>query len=274
MSEGRSDDIVVVVGGHSYDDTALAALLDATCGRRWRWCERDDVGALDVAGLSVEVRYDIAGLALARGREPEPADPTVAERTHLAALSQAGVGLVVLHHAIASWPTWDAWADGIGARFFYAPGRWGDRAWPASGYAMGRLELEPVAGHPVTEGVEAFTIDDEQYLCPTVPGLEPLLRVAVPLQPEAAIDTHHEVVVGERRPALDHPPADPAVASLVGWCTSVGRSPVVVLLPGHGRPAFEHPDYRRLIANAVDWAGSDDARRWAVDRGAPGFSVA
>ena len=53
--------------------------------------------------------------------------------------------------------------------------------------------------------------------------------------------------------------------------TALFSSPVVVLLPGHGRPAFEHPAYRRLVANAVAWVGSDDARRWAVQRGAAGF---
>ncbi len=272
-SEGAADEVAVVVGGHSYDEAALADLFDAACVGRWAWCDRGGVADLDLDTLSVEVRYDIAGLELARGHEPVAVDPTPEERAHLAALSEAGIGLLVLHHAIASWPTWDGWADAVGARFLYAPGRWRGRPWPASGYAMGRLDLQPVAAHPVTAGVSPFTIDDEQYLCPVSIDHEPLLRVAAPLAPDAAIDTHHEVTDGVRRAAPPQPALEPGAASVVGWCTSIGRSPVVVLLPGHGRAAFEHPDYRRLVANAVAWLGGAPARAWAERRARPGFAV-
>jgi type 1 glutamine amidotransferase len=256
--------LLAITGGHRVDLDAFAAMVDAACAALgWTWTHDEQPAAQ--RWLSGEhahewdaiLLHDLPGLTLARGSEPEPAGPSPEVRRGVAELLDAGTGIVATHHALAGWPTWDGWAEVLGGRFLYAPGRLRGTDVPASGYRMDTYRVVPVTDHPVCTGVEPFELTDELYLCPVFEGdVEPLLTTDADTSPGSMIDTYREVRHGERVAA----PAQPG-SNLLGWATAPGNSRVVYLLPGHTAGTMQHPMYRRLLTNAVAWvARRTDAR--------------
>ena len=252
--------LLAVTGGHRVDLDAFRAMLDAVCGRlgwQWahatqpeaqRWLRPRHAGVWDAIVL-----HDIPGLALARGTEPVPTDPSDDVRQGVLDLMATGQGIVATHHALAGWPTWDGWAEILGGRFLYAPGRLRGSDVPPSGYRMDRYRVEVAdPDHPVCAGIEPFDLDDELYLCPVFEDeVEPLLRTDADTSPATMLDPHREVVAGQQVAAADQPGSD-----LLGWARTTGPSRLVYLLPGHGPSTMEHPQYRRLLANACAWVAN------------------
>jgi type 1 glutamine amidotransferase len=263
----------VVTGGHQVDLDAFLALADEACAaalaRRvhavqptaQQWL-RADAGARWTAVLL----YDIAGLRLRRGEAPAPVGPSVEVIGDLDAMLDAGVGLVVLHHALASWPAWDGWAEAVGGRFLYAPGELRGRRWPSSGTCRARYTARVVdPDHPVCAGVGDLVLDDETYLCPVFEhDVVPLLRGDFSRDPRRFVSTYEHVVVGEAMApdCTGHPTG----SDLVAWATSAGSSPIVYVQPGDSAATLAVPGYRRLVANALKWVASPRARAWALAR--------
>lgn len=83
--------------------------------------------------------------------------------------------------------------------------------------------------HPITAGINNFTIHDETY-CNyyTAPDVTLLLTT-------------------------DNPRNEPPVA----WAKQYGKSRVFYIMFGHGPSAWENPTYRRILANAVRWAAGE-----------------
>ena len=260
----------MVTGGHRFDLPAFTAMLDAVCDgwASWTHATQPEAQALltpaNAGRWSAVVLYDIAGLALARGAEPVVTAPSEQVQADLRALLDEGQGVVVLHHAIASWPAWDGWAHAVGGRYLYAPGSLDGAPLQASGYRMGGHTVEVLgASHPVLEGVATtFDVDDEIYLCPVFEHeVVPLLGTTANLSPEGFRDTYAEVRHGDSA-AMCSPGS--RGSRVVGWTKSAGRSPLVYLQPGHGPSTMQHPDYRRLLTNALRWVASADAHQWAA----------
>jgi len=254
--------LLAITGGHRFDLDALRAMLDGVCeALGWAWAHATQPGAQqwlrpEHAGTwDAIVLYDIPGLALARGAEPETSEASPATRSALLELLAAGQGIVAVHHALAGWPTWDAWADVLGGRFLYAPGVLHGVDVPASGYRMDRYRVDVAAPeHPVCAGVEPFEVDDELYLCPVFEDrVTPLLSTAAAIGANSMIDTYREVRFGERVTAA------PQVASqLLGWARQHGPSRIVYVLPGHGPSTMQNPQYRLLLANACAWVAGGE----------------
>jgi type 1 glutamine amidotransferase len=257
--------VLAITGGHRFDLDALRAMLEGVCemlGWEWAhatqpaaqsWLRPEHAGTWDAIVL-----YDIPGLALARGSEPAPSEPSQTTRSGLLDLLAAGQGIVAIHHALAGWPTWDAWADVLGGRFLYAPGVLHGQAVPASGYWMGRYRVDVAASeHPVCAGVESFEVDDELYLCPVFENVvTPLLTTPAAVDPDSMIDSYREVRYGERATA-----APQSASRLLGWARQHDSSRIVYLLPGHGASTMQHPQFRLLLANACAWVAGDEIRR-------------
>ena len=86
------------------------------------------------------------------------------------------------------------------------------------------------AGHPVTAGIEDFSILDEGYSNTSMlPGIHPLL------------ETHH-----------------PDCDKVIGWSMDVKNSRVVYLMGGHDRYAYENASFRRLLQNAIRWTSASN----------------
>jgi type 1 glutamine amidotransferase len=263
------NEVLVVTGGHRFDVPAFTAMLDAVCDGWASWTHATQPEAQQLltpanAGRwAAVVLYDIAGLALARGAEPAATSPSEQVQADLRALFDAGQGLVVLHHSIASWPAWDGWAHAVGGRYLYAPGTLDSRRLDASGYRMDRHTVEVIdRSHPVCDGVtDRFEVDDEIYWCPVFDDeVVPLLATTADLAPKGFRDTYAEVRHGDATATCA---AGSWGSRRVGWAKAAGNSPLVYLQPGHGPSTMQHPDYRRLLSNAVRWVASEAAHTWA-----------
>jgi type 1 glutamine amidotransferase len=151
-------------------------------------------------------------------------------RKNLQNFVERGRGLVVLHHALCSYNSWDWWwRDVVGARYLVKP----DVNAPASTYKHGEhLNITPVRAHPVLKGVEAIEMVDETYKGMWISGSNTLLLTT------------------------DNPTSDGPLA----WVSAYKKSRVVVIQPGHGREAHTHPAYRRLVGNALLWAAEGQSR--------------
>jgi type 1 glutamine amidotransferase len=204
------------------------------------------------------VFYDMPGLRFTRADPPlELEGPPAGFEAGFEALLAQGVGMVFLHHAMASWPSWHRYAEVVGARFLYTPGELWGRQWPDSGYLLDVTHTVEVLApdHPVCAGLPAtFELHDELYLTPPVaPGVTPLLRTTHPMTDDHFYSATH-AISGRRnaREGWSHPPGP----DLLGWTHTVGASRVVYLQPGDGPSSYADPHVRRLVRNAIGHVSS------------------
>ena len=268
--------LLVITGGHRVAmDEFLAAIASICTERGWvwahatqpraqRWLRPEFAGQWDAILL-----HDLPGLHLKRGVPPNPVGPDPEVAAALVDLLKAGQPLVVLHHAIAAWPGWEGWAEAIGGRFLYAPGRLRGEGLPSSGYRKGRFTISPTAPeHPVCAGVEPFEVDDELYFAPYFTDtITPLLEHDADRDGALYQDTFDEVSNGSSTGVTCEGRGQ--ASPLMGWTTVAGHSPVVTLLMGDGPSTFENPMFRQLLGNAIDWVNGHDARAAALAKPTP-----
>ena len=203
--------VLVVTGGHTYP-TSFYTVFEQP-GIAW-----DHVASSEEAYKSdLRERYDVLVLY----DMPKTLSATGAQ--NLRAFAEAGNGIVVVHHAIVSYPEWDWYRDLIGGRYLDKP--LGDRA--ASTYRHDeQMRIAIAHAHPVTEGLTAFSVRDETYkgmwLAPT-----------------------NTVLL-----TTDNPTGDPPVA----WISAYPHSRVVTIQLGHGPESHRDKSYRRLVLNSIRWS--------------------
>ena len=89
------------------------------------------------------------------------------------------------------------------------------------------VTVEPVAGHPLTQGSVRFTAKDEHYFM-------------------ALDDTQADVFLTTTSEHGTQP---------AGWTRTEGGGRVCVLTPGHNVEVWLHPAYQALIRNGLHWCG-------------------
>ncbi|MCJ2178768.1 ThuA domain-containing protein [Novosphingobium album (ex Hu et al. 2023)] len=249
---------LVAVRGHPFDRTAFDAMFQAMDGISATMVDQPVAARLmnpdGMRGFDVLVLYDMPGLDFeAEEGAPVYLEPPQDLALGMAALFEAGKGVVALHHALAGWPTWGAYHEWLGGQFLYHPGMVRGVPVPDSGYAHDvTYEAEVLAEHPVTAGLpKRFTLTDEPYLAQVfADDVTPLLRAGMPFTREHFYSA--ELAVQGRmyaRDGWDHPPG----SDLIGWTRQVANSRLVYLQPGDGASAYDNPNYRRLVENAVRW---------------------
>lgn len=270
--------VLVVTKGHPFEAEPFFALFDEL---DLDWTHVEHPEATDVltvegtAGYDTLVMYDMPGITFT-GQDPPTVfeQPTDEFKQGYLDMLEAGRGLVFLHHAIASWPAWPRFAEIVGGRFHYQPGRLGGRDWPDSGYAFDVTHtvevLEP--DHPICAGLEPrFEIVDELYLFPVLSddpelGLVPLMRSTYDFS-DGNFYSADRAIRGDRnsRDGWSHPPG----SDLVAWVKNAANSPLAYIQFADGPVTYADANFRRVLANAIDWASSDDAHGWARDRARP-----
>ncbi|WP_116997227.1 ThuA domain-containing protein [Desertimonas flava] len=259
----RPVDTLVVTGGHPFEAEPFFAVFDSLDSITWTSAtEPGD-------GHDVVVFYDMPGLRFTRGDPPvEVVEPTPDQRAAIARLCERGTGLVFLHHAVAGWPAWPAYAELVGGRFHYQPATLCGTEYPDSGY---RFDVEHTVevldpAHPVCAGLgPSFSLTDELYCAPVFEDrVVPLMRTSFPTGDPAQFFSADQAIRGvrNRNDGWSHPPG----SNLVAWAKAAGRSPVVYLQFGDGPVTYADPSYRRALANAIAWVASPDAREWAAAR--------
>lgn len=125
-----------------------------------------------------------------------------------------GGAFLNLHNSMGLYPKDGAYLDLVGGHYIgHGP--------------LERFRVEVVDhDHPITQGVEDFSIADEQHT-------PPYNKDKVNLLLQSRADG-----------------AEPAAA---GWYYEPGIGRLCHLAPGHTREALFHPMYQRLLRNAVNW---------------------
>lgn len=247
-------DLVVLSGGHPYDEAAFAALLDSLDGWRVTHLIHPEAERLVGEGTADAAEailfYDMPGYTFADGTVTMR-PPGEAFRRALEARFAAGRGAVAMHHALAGWALWPQWADWLGGRFLYQPGTVGGRAVADSGYRHDVNYLAAVMpGHPVTSGVPAeFALSDELYLAEVFEDeIVPLVRARHPFVRDGFYSAA-AAVAGRMfdNQGWDHPPG----SDLVAWTKKAGAADLVYLQFGDGPAAYTNAAVRLLLANAL-----------------------
>lgn len=131
------------------------------------------------------------------------------------AFVESGGGFLNLHNSMGLYPPDGPYLHLVGGRY--------------TGHGpLERFRVEVVdAEHPITRGVEGFSVPDEQH---------------TPIYDEKRV---HLLL----RSRSD----DGKTVAAAGWVREPGRGRVCHLAPGHTREALLHPMYQRLLRNAVRW---------------------
>lgn len=211
--------VLVVTGGHDYDQAGFKRLWDADAGITYRREEHPQA----LATLTSPAAKDFDAVVLYDMVQPISAE----QKKRYVELIQGGTGLVALHHSLASFQDWPEYEQMIGGKFFLAKHLEDGAEKPPSGYQHDvDIPVEIAAPeHFITRGLKDFTIHDETYSRFRVhPAAYPLLK------------TKH---------SLSGP--------VIGWTQPYGRARVVYLQLGHDDGAYSNPNYRQLVARAIRW---------------------
>jgi len=205
---------LVVTGGHDYDPDFYTIFQDRP-GFTWRHAlSNQEAFATDLRkSVDVLVLYDFS----------QKLDD--AGRARLQAFAESGKGIVVLHHAIADYQSWEWWwKEVVGGRYVLQA----EPGYPGSDYKHDQwMEIVPAMNHPIVRDIGPMRFLDETYRGLWLsPDAKPLLRTT-------------------------QATSDP----VVGWISPWSKSRVVYLQPGHDRHTHRHPAYRNLVRNAILWAG-------------------
>jgi type 1 glutamine amidotransferase len=213
--------VLLVTGGHGFKREPFLQMLredkliefhEAENGASAKAYERDDLSTYDVI-LLYDMTQNITDL----------------QKANLIREIDRGVGLVVLHHALVSYQQWPKYERIIGGRYPEDQNHRGEVT-PALGY---RHDVDvPVTivarTHPITRGLDDFTIRDEIYWG---------YRVSRDVTPLIAT-THADS------------------GNPLGWARQEGDARIVYIQLGDSPTAYSNPSYRRLLSQSIQWAGN------------------
>jgi hypothetical protein len=216
--------VLLVVGGHDYQTNDFHQLFEQNPDVTFkvvehpnahRWLQRDKAAAYDVIVL-----YDMW-------------QPITDEaKSDFIARLNDGKGLVALHHALASYQAWNEYPNIIGGRYHLKPRLVNNVEIPGSTYqhdVQFKVTILNLA-HPITRGLEDFTIHDETYdAFEVLPQSKPLLGTPAPTSGPVIAWTHH-----------------------------YKRAKVAYIQLGHDRLAYQNPNFARLLAQAIRWAATPE----------------
>ncbi len=207
----------VVTGGHGFEEAPFFEVFRGHPDIHFK--QLDEGSAFEDISqwpYDVIVMYNMSGGISETGRG------------NLMALLERGVGLVSMHHAIANYPDWPRYRDLIGAAYFRKPTEMDGKEYPRSEYTHDvDCEVEVVdKEHPITKGLEDFTIHDEVYRKWVAwPDNHVLLRTKHP-------ESHEQIA----------------------WVRPYDDMRVCYIQLGHGPEAYANPSFRKLVAQAIRWA--------------------
>src|SRR3954469_16408263 len=212
--------VLVITGGHGFDKESFFKIFEENSEITFTKAEHSKTNATayerdDLLTFHAVVLYDM------------PKEITASQKENLLSLFKKGVGLVVLHHALVSYPDWPDYARIIGGHYDEPNPKKSGTVTEQAGYQHD-VDIPVVivaTNHPITAGLKDFTINDEIYWGFRVqPDVTPLITT-----------TH------------------PKSGKPLGWARTEGKSRVVYIQLGHGPSAHNDPNYRQLIAQSIRW---------------------
>lgn len=213
----KSPEVLVITGGHAYDTTEFFEMFQSLEGINF-----DSVSyptARELLSSSNVGKYD---LLLFYDYMP---DLPLTDSLIFLDLTQAGMPMIFLHHALCTFQQWEGYALMVGGKYVM-PGYDPDSSL-YSGYAHDLdLKIEVLdPSHPVNQGIDEFTIHDEGYYNIQINDkVHPLLGTT-------------------------HPNCAPQVA----WEKHWNNSTCIYLMFGHDKLAYSHESFKLLIQNSVQY---------------------
>lgn len=179
--------------------------------------------AVDVAALSAENLAQVQLLVILRDglQRPLPGDGepfmwiTDEQQRAVVEFVEQGGAFLNLHNSMGLYPDGGPYLSLVGGAY--------------TGHGpLERFRVEVVdPDHPITRGVSAFTVADEQH----TPRYD---------------ETRVHILLRSRSD-------DGKTMAAAGWTREPGQGRLCHLAPGHTREALLHPMYQRLMRNAVQW---------------------
>lgn len=217
--------VLIVTGGHEFEREAFFDMFKSFDDVVIKNVEHPEAAKF----FNAEAAKDYDVIVLYDMWEDLPDD---AKKGLTEILCKQGKGLVALHHCLASYQDWPVYAKIIGGKYYLEkPGE--NEPWnKASTYKHGvTFEVKVAASeHPVTEGLDDFTITDETYgQFYVADKVTPLLKTS-----------------------------EPTSNDVIAWAKKCGYARVVYIQLGHDHLAYENPNYRKLVHQAINWTAKSD----------------
>lgn len=216
--------VLIISGGHAFEHDAFFKLFQDNPDITFKAAEHPNAHALlrpaSAKEFDVLVSYDFW----------QPISEE-AKGDFVDWLKQ-GKGLLVLHHAIASYQEWPEYRKIIGARYYLKKMVVDGVEKPRSAFQHGMHFRIHVADtdHPVTRGVKDFDMHDEVYKWFDV-----------------AKESHPLLTTDE-----------PESNKIIGWSKTYEAARLVYLQSGHDHFAYENPNYQQLVKQAIRWVAKKD----------------
>ncbi|MDP5109534.1 MAG: ThuA domain-containing protein [Ilumatobacteraceae bacterium] len=253
-----------IVGGHPYDEIAFQDMLNSLLGVEsdvLKWPHAEELFTVDaVEKMHREGRvlalYDLPGIRFNRGSEPNLVAPSPEIIEAWRRITQLGIPILAMHHAIASWPTWPLFAEILKGRFHYVPAKLRGQKYIDSGWANPVHQVFDVLlpAHPICDGLpESFDLTDETYLCPIFEDEVTPLIATRSSRESSQFSSAYAAIRREEQGDWFHQEE----SRLVAWTHKYEKSSVVYLQPGDGPLAFTNEHYRKLISNTLYWLNDE-----------------
>jgi type 1 glutamine amidotransferase len=216
--------VLLITGGHDFEHDQFFQLFKDNPEITYKAFEQPaaqaEFSAEAAQNYDVIVTYDYGQKISAQAK------------ADLVARLKEGKGLLVLHHAIATYPDWPEYWKIIGAHYYLAKTNINGVEKARSAYKHGmhfKLHVEDPA-HPVTKGVSDFEIHDETYKWFDV-----------------AEDVHPLLTTEE-----------PESNKVIAWAKTYEAARVVYLQSGHDHFAYDNPNYQKILRQAIRWTAKKD----------------
>lgn len=213
---GESLHLMIISGGHSFDESAFFSMFDQMEGVTYEHIVQPKANELiasgEISAFDVLVFYDMYD------------EISAPQKQAYLDMLEAGRAMVFLHHSIVSYQKWPSFIDIVGGRYNQS-----DSSRILSDYRHDvDIPIHVEKDHPITDGVEDWTMFDEIYMrCEIKDDVIPLLSTT-------------------------HPESMP----LVGWINPFGRSDVVYLQAGHGVGIFSDSNFLKLLEQSIRWSAA------------------
>jgi len=222
MGCNKATNVLLVVGGHSYDTTEYFDIFRNLEGIRFDSISypaaREFLQSDQVMDYDVIVYYDFIP------------DMAMKDSSIFLHLSQTGKSMLFLHHALGTFQKWEGYKKMVGGRYMMPEFTTDSTLLSDYKHDIDMVVEVVDHDHPVTHGISEFTIHDEGYSnLSIVEGVIPLLRT-------------------------DHPDC----SSLVAWVHEYNASTTAYLIFGHDKLAYENKSFQQLLFNAINWLADQD----------------
>lgn len=214
-AEEKKIKVLLVTGGHGFEVEPFFKIF--ADNPEIQFTAAKHAQAADVYDREDLLTYDVAVLY------DMPKKITDAQKEKFTALLKKGAGLVVLHHALVSYPEWAEYKSIVGGSYSQADEKAGKAGYQHDVDIPVQIAAKD---HPITKGLQDFMIHDEIYWGFRVdPKVQPLLTT-----------THAKS------------------GNPLAWTVPRENGRTVYVQLGHGPSAYEHPAYREIVARCIRWA--------------------